>query len=232
MNKNQKLSAWRKTKNGLISNMYSNQKNNSKRRGHNPPLYSFCEFKEWVLSKNEFHSLYDFWVLNNYDKRHTPSVDRKDDYIGYCFDNIQITNWESNSKKFGIDMINGINTKQCKSVLQYDFNGNFIKEFYSIAQASRETKINGILGCVSNNPIKSAGGFVWKYKNGNIESKISKFISKNKRVSQYSIDGIFIKTFNSIIEASNECNINDETIIKNCQGKIKFPKKFIWKYED
>ena len=53
-----------------------------------------------------------------------------------------------------------------KPVLQYDKLGNFIKEFNSIKQASIET--NTFSSSISNNlnnKSKTAGGFIWKYKN-------------------------------------------------------------------
>ena len=49
-----------------------------------------------------------------------------------------------------------------KSVLQIK-DGIVIKEFDSISQAKRETKINHICECAKNKR-NSAGGFKWKYK--------------------------------------------------------------------
>lgn len=57
-----------------------------------------------------------------------------------------------------------------KSVLQYDLNGNFIKEWECAVYANKELNIvlSMIYGCCLNNGInRTAGGFMWKYKNGN-----------------------------------------------------------------
>lgn len=52
-----------------------------------------------------------------------------------------------------------------KSVLQYDLNDNFIKEWECCMDIQRELGVNhcNISNCCSGR-IKSAGGYVWKYK--------------------------------------------------------------------
>ena len=40
-----------------------------------------------------------------------PSIDRKDDYKPYTFDNIQLTTWQQNKAKGHEDCKNGINNK-------------------------------------------------------------------------------------------------------------------------
>jgi hypothetical protein len=58
-----------------------------------------------------------------------------------------------------------IRTKS-KPILQYDLNNFFIKEWSSIREASRQTKIqqNGISRCC-NKKQKQSGNFIWKFKN-------------------------------------------------------------------
>lgn len=50
-----------------------------------------------------------------------------------------------------------------KPILQYSKDNKFIKEWESITHASDELKINNISACC-NNKLKTAGGFIWKYK--------------------------------------------------------------------
>ena len=52
-----------------------------------------------------------------------------------------------------------------KKILQYDFNGNFIKEWDSTNNAANTLNIQrtGITSCLKKRN-KSAGGFIWKYK--------------------------------------------------------------------
>lgn len=50
-----------------------------------------------------------------------------------------------------------------KEIIQYDLNGNFIKEWGSISDASETLKIYSISDCV-NLKRKSAGGYIWRFK--------------------------------------------------------------------
>jgi hypothetical protein len=53
----------------------------------------------------------------------------------------------------------------CKKVKQYNLIGNFIKEYNSINEASKQTSINqgNISMCILGKR-KTAGGYIWKYK--------------------------------------------------------------------
>ena len=66
---------------------------------------------------------------------------------------------------FKISKSHKINQKNSKSVLQYDLNGNFIKEWKSTREIARELNIynNNICRCC-NNIVKQSYGYVWKYK--------------------------------------------------------------------
>ena len=57
------------------------------------------------------------------------------------------------------------NSKISKKVNQYDKQGNFIKEWVSLQEAGRQTKINvrNICSCCKGK-YKTAGGYIWKYK--------------------------------------------------------------------
>lgn len=67
-----------------------------------------------------------------------------------------------NNPEIGIN----IGKKNSKPVLQYDLEGNFIREYSSLTEAHN---INGFnLGTICNvlkGNYKSSGGFTWKYKN-------------------------------------------------------------------
>ena len=52
-------------------------------------------------------------------------------------------------------------------VRQYDLNGNFIKEYKSIKQAKKENKRCSKISDCCTGKRKTAGGYVWKYKERN-----------------------------------------------------------------
>lgn len=157
-------SRYLKTKEGLLSRIYSQQKKTSKKRGHNLPSYSRKELTNWVFSQKIFDSIYKNWKDSGYCVDLVPSLDRINSYKSYTLDNIQIVTWEQNRKNYYSDCKNGVYNKQAKKVFQYDLDGNFIKEHYSIKEASRRTKcgFGSISNCCSGRS-KTSGGYIWKW---------------------------------------------------------------------
>lgn len=92
-----------KTRSGLISRIYSSQKHNSKRRGHNPPEYTKTELQNWFNENPLFEILFKEWEKSNFDTMKKPSVDRIDCKIGYKISNIQLMTWGENKKKGSVE---------------------------------------------------------------------------------------------------------------------------------
>lgn len=70
---------------------------------------------------------------------------------------------KAKEKMHGGKMWSGGNHR-ARAVVQYDFDGNYIQTYQSIADASRILGIgtSEISGC-ARNKIRTAGGFIWKY---------------------------------------------------------------------
>lgn len=152
-----------RTKSGVACSAFRHQIKHSKTRNHDLPKYTKAELKEWMLSSPDFNILYRDWVISGYDKSLKPSIDRLDDYKGYSFDNIRVVTWVENNRKAHRDMINGVNNKQSKQVVQLK-NGVVIGEYYSLMNAFRSTGIdyrNISRACLNE---LTAGGFEWRYK--------------------------------------------------------------------
>lgn len=61
-------------------------------------------------------------------------------------------------------------------VLQYDLQGNFIKEYKSVTQAAVETNTNRrSISNATHGWAKSAGGYMWRPKTNNYPLKIEKY---------------------------------------------------------
>lgn len=167
MTNSERVKLYNRTKDGLVTKIFSSQNNNSKRRGHKPPTYTKQELKDWLFSQPLFHKLYDNWKRLDYQKEYKPSVDRKNDFVGYTIDNIQLMTWGENKKKQNKDIFNNKSTSgkaKCKRVKQYSIDGKFITEYHSISKAERETEIANnsiVLACKGKR--ETAGGFKWKY---------------------------------------------------------------------
>lgn len=83
-----------------------------------------------------------------------PSIDRKNSKKNYTLDNCQFIELEENSAK-----------DKRKGVLQFDLNGNFIKEWYSLMDVERKLNIHhaNIIKCIQGKR-NHTGQFKWKYK--------------------------------------------------------------------
>lgn len=149
-----------KTKNGVISRIYLAQKSNSKSRGHVPPAYSKDELKLWLHNNPMFHSLYDNWVLSDYDRFLKPSCDRLNERLPYSFSNIELKTYGENLKEAYKIASSG---ERCGvPVIQMTLSGEVIRKFNSISSAERETNTNNIFYACSGRR-KKAGGFKWKF---------------------------------------------------------------------
>ncbi len=82
------------------------------------------------------------------------SIDREDNDGNYVLENCRYVENTENAVK-----------DKRKPVLQYDLNGNFIKEWISQNEIVEELNIDqGTISHCCNNKQKTAHGFVWKFK--------------------------------------------------------------------
>jgi hypothetical protein len=63
-----------------------------------------------------------------------------------------------------------------------------------------------------------------------VNSKQKLSLKKSKPVSQYTLNGVFIKTFLNAKIAAKELNIFRQNIVSCCQGKTKYSGGFVWRY--
>jgi hypothetical protein len=143
-----------------------------------------------------------------------------------------------NSNKEGLNLTGGGNggkpskeviNKRIKTstnkVLQYDLDNNLIKEWKSLGEIEKTLgfKKETIRFCI-NGITNISYGYRWKYKN----KDTNKWESKVKKVNQYTLDGNFIKTWNSVKDCKQWLGKGD---ISGClEGRQKTAGKFIWKY--
>lgn len=126
--------------------------------------------------------------------------------------------------------------KPAKKVLQYDLQGNFIKEWKNVREIEKTLNISSsnIVACCLNR-INQSYKYIWKYKKEDIiiNTKIKPYQNSNEKpICQYNLQNKFIKKWNSLKEASNNLNISYTNISKCCNGKGKTAGGFIWKYAE
>jgi len=125
-----------------------------------------------------------------------------------------------------------------KSVYQYDFDGNFINTYNSIAEAGKQTNIlcTSISACIKQK-VNYAGNFVWsKHKLDEDEiryrilDKNLKIYRGSKPVYRFDMDGTYIDWFVSAASAIRILNISGQSShISQCaNGKLKSSYGFKW----
>ena len=95
------------------------------------------------------------WVTHKQNMEHAVKNHR--------FDNMA----KLNSKRMKGNKLNGYiyaNEITKKKIIQCDLDDNFIKEYESISEASRQTGINIMsISCCANKKRKSGGGYLWHF---------------------------------------------------------------------
>lgn len=129
--------------------------------------------------------------------------------------------------------------KDYVEILQFDKNGNLLKEWNSFLEIEKNFNINrnSIKQCCSHK-IKTSCGFIWVYKKEyeeigiDINSHKAKDNSRTikKRIIQLGRDYNVIKIWNSPAEAQNKGKYTSYKICLCCRLKQKTHKGFIWMY--
>ena len=124
--------------------------------------YYVCLLKNGKHKNYYVHRLVAQAFLPN--PNNLPEVNHKDE----CKTNNVVSNLEWCDRKYNHNYgtINErISQSQSKPVLQYDLNGNLIKEWKSINECGRNGFNQGDICKCCNGKRKTAKGFIWKYKN-------------------------------------------------------------------
>lgn len=143
--------------------------------------------------------------------------------------------------------------KKTKKVNQYDLNGIFIKTWESAKIAAQTLNISyASIRMVLCGSCKSAGGYQWCYLDNNIDiyplnnkpkkpkkvrmtpQEQAKYLSeiKSVKVNQYTMEGVFVRTYNSAMEAHDLDGFDNSAIGKCCKRQKESYKGFKWFYAD
>lgn len=121
--------------------------------------------------------------------------------------------------------------KKEKVIYQFDLQGNLLKRWKSLSEASKlfenSVAAKTAIWNVCNNRSNQAYGYFWSYKNKFI-SKVNNHLSP---VAKYNDNGEFIQSYSSIKEAA-ECNNikSPANIIAAIKGTQKRCGGFRWRY--
>lgn len=130
---------------------------------------------------------------------------------------------------------NGAGLAKSKTVYQFDLFGNFIQEFYSAHEASRNTGIDygSICSCCRKEKINTKN-YQWSYERNDplIMDIHYQANYKSRKVLQYDKNGNIIQIYATLADAAAASGVAKSTISNVCRGIGKSGGGFIWKYED
>lgn len=139
---------------------------------------------------------------------------------------------KKHTEEHNLNVKNSIIKLQGRAINQYDLEGNFIKTWEYIKQASQALKIDesNIGACCKHKPNHStAGGFIWRY----IEDDSPIKIDKSKYIVQLNFDGSLVNIWKNANLAAKEFNLKGNSILKNCRKEFKQCGGYVFMfYED
>lgn len=120
------------------------------------------------------------------------------------------------------------------AVVQLDNNLNYVAEFDTIKNAKNSTGCKNISGALKSKTHYS-GGYYWVSKTDYYNNTYSIQKSRNSKfnipVDQYSKNGEFIASYNTIFEASKKYNCTNYSILEVMNNKRKSLYGYVWKYK-
>lgn len=139
--------------------------------------------------------------------------------------------WIKNKKRLKLDHLQS-------KVNQYDLKGNFIKEWNSINDANEKLNIKkGSISNVCRGKYKSAGGYLWSYKD---QKPVIPLKPKPNHCApilqwdQWDItddnNRILVKEWSPMKEAIETLKL-DRSMLQKAINKKKIYKKYVWSYK-
>lgn len=124
-----------------------------------------------------------------------------------------------------------LSNKYSIEILQYDLNGNFIKEWKSTKEAAKNFQVweNSLWRVIKEKTISSCG-YVWRLKMENYPLKISVRLPENRRlVYVYNLENKLLYEFSNCQLASKKLNIIHSTLLNYIKSGKIYKNKYIFK---
>lgn len=129
------------------------------------------------------------------------------------------------------------NIETYNPVDQYSTNGEFIATYNNIEDASLNTDIDrSTIGKCCRNEQRKTGGYIWRYHGDELTKEHIEWCNgtglenRRKSIIQYSLDGKFIRIWESTNAITKELGFDNSAIIRCCKGNQKSSYGFIWRY--
>jgi hypothetical protein len=148
---------------------------------------------------------------------------------------------QKKSRKFGADNPQyGKPSHLRRKVIKYDLNNNYIETYDSLHEAaySVNTTPGNIVSCCKG-IYRICKNHIFRYEDYSneelkeLQKKLERFYlpnPKSRAIDCYEINGKFVGTFVSIVDAEKKLKIARGYIAKNLSGKVKSCKGYYFKY--
>jgi len=121
------------------------------------------------------------------------------------------------------------------SVHQYTKEGKFIRTWPCIMDVEKELKFSAVnitKCCRSAKWKKSAGGFMWRYAQGNLPIDIPPMENNQFHPIDQLKEGKLVKSWSSIKEAAAYCKVKPASVLRWINGERKPSNGFEWRYKN
>lgn len=157
-------------------------------------------------------------------------------------DNLLVLSKEDHKKIHNEDFLKNKN-KTDKLLGQYSLSGNLIMIWKSAAEAARRLGLNrSAIGNTFCTDSLTSGGYIWKHfeEDDDVPLWIEPVKTSKERtiekisvpISQYDLDGNWIRDWTNAVEATKYLGYKSVSAIGNClRGRSKSSGGYIWKYK-
>lgn len=144
----EKITTYKRNKNFPWFNLFTR----IKQRCNNPNATKYYLYGgKGVKCLITAEELKDLWFRDKAYNMKRPSIDRIDSDGNYEYNNCRFIELSENSAR-----------SNYKPILQFDLDGNFIKEWKTVKETKTVYNLNSIYRALKNG--KEYGGYIWKYK--------------------------------------------------------------------
>ena len=202
--------------NGKIYIGQTCKKNIDLRFGKNGIQYKKCPLFWNAINKYGWENFQHILLVDNITKEQANIVEIE-----------LIKKYRTNEPDFGYNISeggsNGSGKLRSKKVYQYNIDGKLINIWESAQVAGDELNIipSNISACCLGIS-STCNNYVWSYKRLNVDYFENIKLTHCKPIKQYDKDCNYLKTFHSIKEASENTDINCNSISISCQNDGKY----------
>ena len=145
---------------------------------------------------------------------------------------------DGNNQNNHVDNLKWTTASNNRCVYQFDRQGDFIAKYESLKKAEQATNVNNsnISEC-ANGLSQTAFNYIWIFEEDldQLQERVKKvnerrFNKRGIKINQYTLDGEFMKTYQSGSEIERLYDYDCGFIGQCCKGKYKQAYGYVWRY--